>query len=65
MPDPLIFHGASDDTFGDFGRAGDDYDNCAIRIEPSSCSYSPQLVVDAPATAEVRCLTREAAARDS
>lgn len=26
---PLIFHGYSDDTFGEYGRTNDDHDNCA------------------------------------
>lgn len=26
---PLIFHGNSDDTFGEYGRTNEDHDNCA------------------------------------
>lgn len=26
---PMIFHGYSDDTFGEYGRTRDDHDNCA------------------------------------
>ena len=26
---PLVFHGYSDDTFGEYGRTDEDHDNCA------------------------------------
>lgn len=29
MSEPLVFEGYSDDTFGEYGRTGDDHDDCA------------------------------------